>query len=72
MPQSVLVFFPTGLSTPEAEVLSSTIQSLLDKDNHVTILTCKGGEKYSCTKNIFSINLICILCKKKEINILVI
>jgi hypothetical protein len=66
MPQSVLVFFPTGLSTPEAEVLSSTIQSLLDKDKHVTILTCKGGRKYSCTKNIFSINLICILCKRKR------
>lgn len=66
MPQSVLVFFPTGLNTPEAEVLSSTIQSLLDKNNHVTILTCKGGKKYSCNKNIFSINLICILCKKKR------
>jgi hypothetical protein len=66
MPQDVLVFFPTGLNTPEAEVLSSTIQSLLDKNNRVTILTCKGGKKYSCAKNIFSINLICILCKKKR------
>ena len=66
MSQDVLVFFPTGLNTPEAEVLSSTIQSLLDKKKHVTILTCRGGKKYSCAKNIFSINLICTLCKKKR------
>jgi hypothetical protein len=66
MSQKVLVFFPTGLNTPEAEVLSSTIQSLLDQKKHVTILTCTGGKNYSCAKNIFSINLICTLCKKKR------
>jgi hypothetical protein len=66
MPRSALVFFPTGLNTPEAEVLSSTIQSLLDKKIDVTILTCKGGKYYSCAKNLFSIDLICVLCKKKR------
>jgi hypothetical protein len=67
MSQNVLVFFPTGLNTPEAEVLSSTIQSLLDKKKNVTILTCKGGKKYSCAKNIFSINLIAFLIIKKQL-----
>jgi hypothetical protein len=66
MSKSTLVFFPTGLNTPEAEVLSSNIQSLLDKKIDVTILTCKGGKDYSCAKNLFSINLICTLCKKKR------
>jgi hypothetical protein len=66
MSKSALVFFPTGLNTPEAEVLSSTVQSLLDQKKNVTILTCSGGKDYSCAKNLFSIKLICALCKKKR------
>ena len=60
-----LVYLPTGLNSPENEVLSATIQSLLDKKEHVTILKCSGGENYSCSKNIFSFTQICKLCKFK-------
>ena len=60
-----LVFLPTGLNSPENEVLCASIQSLLDKKKDVTILTCSGGKNYSCSKNIFSFSQICKLCKFK-------
>jgi len=61
-----LVFIPTGLNSPECEVLISTAQNLLDKKKEVTLLVCRGGDKYSCSKNILSIKSICNLCKYKR------
>ena len=62
-----LIYIPTGLNSPETEVLTATCQSLIDKNQDVTILTCSGGLNYSCSKNIFSFNLICKICKFKTI-----
>ena len=52
MENNNLVFIPTGLNSPEYEVLISTAQNLLDKNQKVTLLVCRGGDKYSCSKNI--------------------
>jgi hypothetical protein len=60
-----LVFIPTGLNTPENEILAATIQSLIDKKKDVTVLTCSGGKNYSCSRNIFSFSQVCKLCKFK-------
>lgn len=60
-----LVYVPTGLNSPETEVLMSTIQSLLDRNEEVTVLKCRGGKNYSCSKNIFSFRQICRICKFK-------
>ena len=49
-----LIYLPTGLNSPESEVLTATCQSLIDKKQEVTILICSGGLNYSCSKNIFS------------------
>ncbi len=65
MKNKSLVFIPTGLNSPENEVLSATIQSLIDNKKDVTVLTCSGGKNYSCSKNIFSLKNICKLCKFK-------
>ncbi len=62
---NVLIYIPTGLNTPEFEILLSKTQQEIDSGNKVTILLCKGGKNYSCSKNIYSISLICFLCKKK-------
>jgi len=62
-----LVYIPTGLNSPENEVLAATIQSLIDKKKDVTVLTCSGGKNYSCSKNIFSFKQICNLCKYKTL-----
>lgn len=66
MKNNNLVFIPTGLNSPEYEVLISTAQNLLDKNQKVTLLVCRGGDKYSCSKNILSIKSICNLCKYKR------
>ena len=65
MKKNSLVFVPTGLNSPEVEVLTATIQSLLDKKENVTVLKCKGGKNYSCSKNMFSFKQLCKLCKFK-------
>jgi hypothetical protein len=66
MKDNILVFIPTGLNSPESQVLVSTAQILINKKKNVTLLVCKGGDKYSCAKNILSIKLICNLCKYKR------
>jgi hypothetical protein len=58
-----LVYVPTGLNSPEVEILSSTIQDLLDKNQNVTVLLCSGAKNFSCSKNLFSFKVICNLCK---------
>jgi len=63
MKKKSLVYIPTGLNTPELEILLSKAQSLIDAKNNVTILTCSGGKNYHCSKNIYSIKSICLSCK---------
>lgn len=68
-----LVYIPTGLNSPEFEILLSQTQELIKKKKKVTILTCRGGKNYFCSKNIFSITAICFSCKslkKKGFNLL--
>ena len=57
-----LIFIPTGLNSPEIEVLASSAQTLINQGDDVTILICGGGKNYHCAKNLFSIKTICSLC----------
>ena len=71
MKKNVLIYIPTGLNTPELEILISKAQDEIKKKNNVIILLCSGGKRYACSKNIFSLKSICIACKdirKKAIN----
>jgi hypothetical protein len=61
-----LIYIPTGLNTPELEVLISKTQSLIDQNNAVTILLCSGAGTYACSKNLLGLKFICYLCKKKR------
>jgi hypothetical protein len=61
-----LVYIPTGLNTPELEVLLSKTQSLIDQNNTVTILLCSGTGAYACSKNLLGLKVICYLCKKRR------
>lgn len=66
MRKNILLFIPTGLNSPEIEVLISLAQDLIDKNNFVIILVCRGGKNYSCARNIFSLKSICNLCHIKR------
>ena len=44
MKKNYLVFIPTGLNSPELELLIAHTQEMIDKKHKVTILSCKGGK----------------------------
>ena len=62
--KGTLIYIPTGLNSPELEVLLAKAQIEIKK-NSTTILICSGGTGYACSKNIYSSKNLCILCKKK-------
>ena len=66
MKKNYLVFIPTGLNSPELELLIAHTQEMIDKKHKVTILSCKGGKNYKCSKNLYSIPSLCNLCIKKR------
>ena len=65
MKKKVLVYMPSGLNTPESEILLCNAQKEILKKKQVEILICRGGKNYYCSNNIYSSRLICIACKKK-------
>jgi hypothetical protein len=66
MKNNILIFIPTGLNSPEIEILTSFAQNLIDKNNSVILLVCRGGKNYSCARNIFSLKTICNLCHSRR------
>ena len=66
MKKKYLIFIPTGLNSPELEVLAANAQELINKKQEVNILVCGGGKNYRCSKNLFAIPGICSLCRDKR------
>ena len=60
-----LVFFPTGLQTPELEIMLSKAQISIDNGNKVIVATCSGGRGYACSLNIYGVPLICYTCRSQ-------
>ena len=63
---NILIYIPTGLNSPELEILIAKAQKEINKKNNVTILTCKGGKGYYCAKNLLSQRSICYVCKSNR------
>lgn len=57
-----LVHIPTGLSTPELEIMLSKAQDALDAGEDLTVVTCAGGSGYACSLNIYGIRATCGVC----------
>jgi hypothetical protein len=60
-----LIFLPTGLQTPELEIMLSKAQISIDKGNNVIIATCSGEPGYACSLNIYGVPLICYACRSQ-------
>lgn len=61
---TTLVQIPTGLSSPELEILLSRAQaSINDPSSKTIIVTCSGGTGYACSLNIYGLKPICSVCK---------
>ena len=60
----VLIQIPTGLSSPELEILLAAAQSAIDAGSPTIIVKCFGGYGYACSLNIYGLKSICKVCKK--------
>ena len=60
---NTLVYIPTGLASPELEILLAKAQASIDAGNVTTIVTCAGGPGYACSLNVFGLPAVCRVCK---------
>lgn len=60
---NTLIYIPTGLASPELEILLSKAQESIDIGNSTTIVTCYGGPGYACSLNIYGLRQVCGVCK---------
>ena len=60
-----LIYIPTGLSSPELEILLSKAQELINIKKKVNIITCHGGKNYTCSLNPYAQKTICFSCKNR-------
>lgn len=58
-----IIYIPSGLQTPELEIMLAKAQSYIDNNYQTIIATCSGGIGYACSFNIFGSKLICYTCK---------
>jgi hypothetical protein len=62
---SIIVHIPTGLTTPELEILLAKAQKAIDEGKQTTVVTCAGGPGYACSWNIYGLRPICTVCKSR-------
>ena len=63
---STLIYIPTGLHSPELEIMLSRTQQAIDKGEEVVVVGCPGGGGYACVYNIHGLAPICFVCKKQR------
>lgn len=61
-----LIYIPSGLNSPEIEILLCQAQKEIDEKKKVYVLICDGGKNNHCSKNVYSIKSICFACKNKR------
>lgn len=60
---NTLVYIPTGLASPELEILLAKAQAAIDVGEQTTVVTCSGGAGYACSLNIYGLRTLCGVCK---------
>lgn len=60
---SVFVYLPTGIHTPELEIILSKAQAAIDAGYPTVVATCAGGWGYACSLNIYGLSSICAACR---------
>jgi hypothetical protein len=63
---NTLVYIPSGLPSPELEILLSKSQEIINSNkSNLHIISCSGTKNYGCSFNIYSQKLICAACKNR-------
>jgi hypothetical protein len=60
--RKTIVFLPSGLQTPELELILSKAQAAIDQGEELLLVTCAGGPGYACCYNLYSQRPICAVC----------
>lgn len=60
-----LVYIPSGLQSPELEILLAKAQEIINSKKKLNIIICSGAKNYACSFNIYSQKTICIVCKNR-------
>ncbi len=60
-----LVYIPSGLQSPELEILLAKAQEIINSKKKLNIIICSGTKNYACSFNIYSQKTICIACKNR-------
>lgn len=60
---NTFVYIPTGLASPELEILLARAQSSIDAGEKTMVATCSGGSGYACSLNIYGLRTLCGVCK---------
>ena len=60
-----LVYIPSGLQSPELEILLAKAQEIINSQKKLNIIICSGAKNYACSFNIYSQKTICIACKNR-------
>lgn len=67
MMTSTLIYIPSGLQSPELEIMLCKAQISIDRGDHTTVATCSGGEGYACSLNIYGLRLVCNSCRSQAL-----
>ncbi len=59
----IIVYIPTGLASPELEILLAKAQFAINAGARTTVVTCAGGAGYACSLNIYGLRALCKVCK---------
>ena len=60
-----LVYIPSGLQSPELEILLAKAQEIINSKKKLNIIICSGAKNYACSFNIYSQKTLCIACKNR-------
>jgi len=60
-----LVYIPSGIPSPELEILLAKCQEIINSKKNLNIIVCAGGDNYACSFNIYSQKNICFACKNR-------
>ena len=60
-----LVHIPSGLPSPELEILLAKSQDIINKKKKLHIVVCSGLNNYACSLNPYGFKSICVGCKNR-------
>ncbi len=65
MTTQTLIYIPSGLQSPELEIMLSKAQISINNGYKTFLVSCSGGKGYACSFNIYGLKSICHSCRSQ-------